>query len=64
MTGSEYAFMNLVDKAHKAYISKNNKKKFDSKRQLNKPKISRTSLLLKAKQAIGKERMRDCLRLL
>lgn len=26
MTGSEYAFMNLVDKAHKAYISKKKKK--------------------------------------
>lgn len=63
MTGSKYAFMNPVDKACplvKAYISKKKRKRFDSKRQTSKQtKISKTNVLLKVKQAIGKERMNE-----
>lgn len=41
--------MNLVDKAHKANISKKKSLTVEDK-QINKPKISKTSVLLKVKQ--------------
>ena len=62
MKASECAFMNLVDKAHKAYISKK-KKKFDSKRQTSK-QTKNIQNKCSVKSQTGKERMRDYLRLL
>ena len=62
MKASECAFMNLVDKAHKANISKKKSLTLEDK-QINKPKISKTSVLLEVKQVKREwETILDCYR--